>query len=321
MYIYSLNRFENGIDELIVSNPATGATFSCIPDLGGMMNKLILPHNGKLTSVHNAAQSGKQLVEEMIPWSNGSILFPFPNRLRNGKYTYNGTEYQFPINESEFNNAIHGCVSRVPFDIKNIHASQTDIIVVLQHKYEAVNAGYPFKAKIVVLYSLSDKGFECETIIENTHSHDIPVGLGWHPYFTLNSNVDNLQLSLPSDKSIEYDDYLVPTGNILSYCKNTNPFVIGDEYLKYGFILGNEKRIAETHLINQHDNLKLTVWQQCGPGLYNYLQVFSPLHRKSVAIEPMTCAPDAFNNGMGLVFLKPNEGKSYKYGVRLEEMK
>ena len=81
--------------------------------------------------------------------------------------------------------------------------------------------------------------------------------------------------------------------------------------------MSEEKGVAVTQVANPARNLKLEVWQETGPKQFNYLQVYTPKTRQSIAIEPMSCAPDAFNSGKGLIRLKPDEVIEASFGVRI----
>jgi len=69
--------------------------------------------------------------------------------------------------------------------------------------------------------------------------------------------------------------------------------------------------------MNKTNTAGYRICQETGKYKYNFLQVYTPPHRKSIAIEPMTCAPNAFNNEQGLIILAPFESFSASWGISM----
>ena len=149
----------------------------------------------------------------------------------------------------------------------------------------------------------------------NRESFEIPFGLGWHPYFTLGQPIDELSLSLPSCSMIGTDEEMIPFGKNYPYSHFENERPIGSEVLDNCFMLSNPSKIASFYFSNQKNRLHF--WQETGPIGFNYFQIFTPSHRNSIAIEPMSCNIDAFNNGEGLLKAKPQQTYEYHCGVEL----
>jgi aldose 1-epimerase len=145
----------------------------------------------------------------------------------------------------------------------------------------------------------------------------MPLGDGWHPYFRTGSNVDDLYLQLPATDKIEVDTRMIPDGRLTSYYRYNSLSAIEGEHFDDCFRLQGSAGTARTILNDSRKGIALTVWQETGKNKYNYLQVYTPPGRKSVAFEPMTCPPDAFNNGIDLIRLAPEEQVSFSWGIEV----
>jgi aldose 1-epimerase len=86
------------------------------------------------------------------------------------------------------------------------------------------------------------------------------------------------------------------------------------------FTVDTSSGVASVKLHSATDNLEIEAWQETGPDKYNYVQIYTPPSRSSIAIEPMTCMPDAFNNRQGLVVLEPKQTLELKCGVRTKSI-
>jgi aldose 1-epimerase len=156
----------------------------------------------------------------------------------------------------------------------------------------------------MVTYTLGEGG--CLTI--DTHISNppaaasaIPVVDGWHPYFRLGGKVDGWRLQIASDQMMEYDAALIPTGRYVFNDAFAEANLIGDMKLDNGFLL-KEGIAPLCTLQNPENGLSVTFLSQAN---YPFLQLYIPDNRESIAIENLSGAPDAFNNGIGLKVLEP----------------
>ncbi len=267
-------------------------------------------------SILDGAKNYSELIKN--EWYKGAKLVPFPNRIRDGRYSFNRKSYKLPINFQSQKHAIHGLLYNQKFTVKDRTVSKKSSSILLEHLSLGRTDGYPFKFKVHIKYTLSSDGFESNTVIKNEHSAKIPIGDGWHPYFRLKGSLADMLLRIPSTRQIEVDSRTIPTGEIRPFEKFSSLSKIADEEIDSGFQLRKRNGLAETELVDQEHDLKLTVWQETGEMKYNYVQIFIPPSRKSIAIEPMTCNINAFNNGEGLIILNPKSTFNATYGVRLE---
>ena len=304
-----------GKDKLKLSNPASGEYLSIIPSLGGNLHELVLLKNGTLHSIIDGDINEDGVAGKITNHYKGSKLSPFPNRIANGEYDFNGLTYKLELNSPP--NAIHGLCWKMPFTLKSELMQADSASVVLEAEYKARHTGYPFSYRIEMEYILTENDLKCITRVTNTSIYIFPIGDGWHPYFTTGSKVDTLQLQLPEHKHMELDK-LLPTGKYLSDKLFTTLTPIKDSKLDDCFELNETDQIVETRLVDKQKNISIVVWQQTGEPGYNFIQVYTPADRNSIAIEPMSCAPDGFNNRKGLVILSPKQTVEFCFWVNLE---
>lgn len=304
--------------EIFLKNNQTGEYVSVIPDFGATINQIALSKNGKVYELVDGCKTSEELLGDGKNTFKGSKLFPFPNRIRDGKYQFEGKEYQLPVNFPQENNAIHGLVLTENFKLLTQESGPERASVSLQYEFTGDKQGYPFKAVLLLELELNKNGFICKTTVTNTDSSSIPVGEGWHPYFKTGTKVDELILKLPTDSLYLVDDRMIPTLQMAGVNGYNQPKKIGSDKFDTGYKVNYSGTTAQTEIIDPVQNFKLVVWQETGMNKYNFLQVYTPPHRNTIAIEPMTCLADAFNNEQGLIILNPTETLSFSFGVKLE---
>ncbi|NRB49541.1 MAG: hypothetical protein HRU41_17810 [Saprospiraceae bacterium] len=251
-------------------------------------------------------------------WCKSRFLFPFPNRLKHGTYHWEDQIYQFPVNDGQTGNALHGSGMDKPFRYTHLDITADQATLECTYKGDGQDPAYPFRFSFMVKFTLHhDDQFTLEMSFQNLHSSPIPIGLGWHPYFKLDEEgVNRLQLKFPPCEMIGIDPYMIPTGKRYVYDRFEKKRAIQAEVLDNCFLLTNQSGLAE--LVLSNETHQLTYWQEAGPNKFNYVQVFTPPHRESIAIEPMSCNIDAFNNGDGLIKLHPGEKIQASCGVKIQ---
>ena len=257
--------------------------------------------------------------DELSPASAGQILAPWPNRIRDGKYTFEEQAYQLPLTEPARHNAIHGLVNWSRWTL----VEQTASAVTLQFELPP-QVGYPWWLTLRATWSLSAAGLRCDTEVVNNSGSNAPWGYSVHPYLQLAGvSVDDTVLHVPGSTRIVADSRLLPIGAVPvpgTEYDFTEPRRIGDLVLDttYGDI-AHTGGVSEVTLADPASDRKVVVWAD---EKFRYWQVFSgdTLHgerfRRSVAVEPMTCPPDAFRTGRDLVVLAPGERWSASWGIR-----
>ena len=284
-----------------------GGSFSVVPAFGA--NLLDLKFNN--ISVLDGYQTPEELIKNS--WSKNIILFPFPNRLRDGQYTYGGVTYQFDINNADTQNAIHGFSKDVLMTVAKVKTDAHEGSITCEYQHDGSHKAYPFKFNFKITFILRGAALEVEMQFTNLEIKPIPVGLGWHPYFRISEKSDDTSLQMPDCQLIIIDDRMLPTGEKRAFKDFETLKKIDSTFLDNGFYINNQDENAEVTL--QSKLGKLIYWQETGAAKWNYVQVFTPPHRQSIAIEPMTCNMDAFNNKDGLVLLTPQATLKGKFGV------
>jgi aldose 1-epimerase len=298
---FEKHSFENEQGDAFVVVPQHGA---CLLDLrfGGV-------------SVLDGFKTPEELVAGA--WGKSIVLFPFPNRLRDGRYTYRGQTYQFDINNADTQNAIHGFGKDAPMTVKEVKITDKEAMIHCTWSHDGSHSAYPFRFTFDIKMILRGGELDVEMVFSNDDTALIPVGLGWHPYFVMSERVEDTALQMPKSQLIIIDDRMLPTGEKQAYSAFDTLTKIGETSLDNGFFITEEGERAS--VILQSERGQLHYWQEIGAGKWNFLQVFTPPHRQSIAIEPMTCNIDAFNNQDGLVLLTPKEKLGGKFGVRFSK--
>jgi aldose 1-epimerase len=256
--------------------------------------------------------------DEMATAGRGQVLIPWPNRLQDGAYEFDGERHQLALTEPEAHNAIHGLVRWAGWSV----VERGEDSVVLGYALHP-QPGYPFSLELRIEYSLSDAGLRVTSTATNAGRRACPYGSGMHPYLALGTpTVDSIVLRAPGRKVMHFDDRGIPL--------DTEP-VDGTEYdFREPRAIGATKLDnAYTDLARGADGLARVELRQAGAAArvslwldetYPYLQLFTgdPLpsvNRRSLAVEPMTCAPNAFRSGEGVRILAPGESTTSTWGI------
>jgi len=259
----------------------------------------------------------KPIEVDLNRWFKNLPLFPFPNRLDQGQYLWEGTMYQFPVNDIQTGNALHGFSANKQMDEVEVQTEEEQASVHCRYSFDGKNAGFPFPFEFEMRFDIHNtEGVTIELAATNTGTAAMPFGLGWHPYFQLGEAVGRLSLQLPPVEMVGLDEHMIPTGKQYAYDRFRKLAKIGAEVLDNCFRLsGNEPKATLTLASEKHT---LSYWQECGEEQFPYLQLFTPPHRQSLAIEPMSCNVNAFNSGDGLWRLEPGERKGARFGFNLK---
>lgn len=294
-----------------------GCQLELVPEFGGLINGLRFVAARRPLEVIAGLPS--KLALQNDTGFRGIPLFPFVNRLDGGQYQFMGQRYQLPVNEPARNNCLHGFLHHLQPEAE-LAPGSTSSEAILYYHYKGQFAGYPFPADVQMHYLLSDDNtLDVSISVLNRHSTPIPVGSGWHPYFTLGRDLSELSLRLPASKRVLVDERMLPTGQLEEYSEFEQLRALGSVAFDTCFALSIDRDddLASTLLWSEQDGHGLEVWQQTGHQAYNYLQVCTPPDRQSIAIEPVSCGINALNTGEGMVMLSPGEWITAHMGVRL----
>lgn len=275
----------------------TDENFSCkiVPSFGGSIQEFIV--DGK--SIIKGVPISTEGFEEYKTFCNSAILFPFPNRIASGTFSFGDKPYQLDLNEPKYGNAIHGFVFTEHPEV----TSQTDASLSLRFKHTE-SPGYPFPYTLDLEYTVNPNRLELEFIVVNTGTELMPFGLGWHPYF-VTSDQQNFKLHFEADKKYLVNKHMIPDHSI-----PVNDTIFDLPKLD----VDNAYRLTNSEVVLQGPDRKLCF----NLPESSYLQLYNPESRKSFAIEPMSCAPDVFNNKIGLYSLMPGHSFQWKLELRFE---
>jgi aldose 1-epimerase len=249
--------------------------------------------------------------DELCPSGRGQLLVPWPNRIEDGNYEFGGRSYQLALDEPERRNAIHGLVRWSEWTV----AERTPGRAVLEDTLFP-RPGYPFALALRAEYALSEDGLSLRLGATNVGTDPCPYGAGQHPYLAVEGKrVDSVELQVPAAAVLESNERGLPVGEspVAGELDFREPRQIGATVLDHCFTAlerdpdGRARvRVGET-----------TLWVD---ESWPYVMVFTgdPLPdvaRRSVAIEPMTSAPNAFRTVDGLVVLEPGETHSGSWGI------
>jgi len=260
--------------------------------------------------------------DEQPPAFNGAVLAPWPNRIRDGRWSWNGRQLQLPITEPATRSALHGLVSDVLWQAVSVATDSVTLSAPI-----AASAGYPFELRVTVTWSLSGDGLGCRLGAVNTGAEPAPFGVATHPFFRLpEARVDDLELLLPAGQWLETDANLLPvalratSGTELDF---TEPRALGSLRLDTAFtaVAPNVDGVGAAVLLS--GGSAVTIWAEPDFPWWqvytsDYFEPGSDRLRRSLAVEAMTCGPDAFNSGADLIVLEPGVAWSAAWGVRAE---
>ncbi|MGY1749981.1 aldose epimerase family protein [Modestobacter sp. SYSU DS0511] len=239
----------------------------------------------------------------------GGVLVPWPNRLRNGQWSWRGRDLQLDVVSGSSPNAVHGLVTAQPWTV----LARTDDAVTVGTLLEP-RPGYPFRLAVAIDYRLAADQLTVVVRVRNAGDDDAPLGVGMHPYLHVGASQEradaegglaDAELAVPAHTVLEVDGGL-PTGARRPFDGDVGR--IGDRQLDDPVtdLVRDDDGWARVTLRGPAGALELAV-----DPAWSWLQVFSGdtlpagQRRRSLAVEPMTCPPNALADGVDLVVLAP----------------
>ena len=255
----------------------------------------------------------------------GDVLIPFPGRVADGRYSFDGQALQLERNDKEGPNAIHGFVRTLPWTILQADSRCASFEVRLDAESYGPR-GYPFSLATRVTYSLDRQGLSCTFAVQNVGRQAAPVGVGFHPYFTVGtSRIDEAEAKIPGAGYLEFNERLAPTGTIVSAAGTEWDFrdyrPIGNRRFNHCYVQldRDAEGMATASLRHTGSGRAIDIVMDCSfSAVVVYTgDAIAEAPRRAFAIEPMTCATDALNHPeWGLKRLAPDETFSGSYRVR-----
>ncbi len=260
-------------------------------------------------------------VGEMCDGAHGAVLVPWPNRLADGRYRFDGIDHQVALTEPEKANAIHGFLRW-----RSWRASERTPSRVVMGTRLYPMMGYPFFLDVSVAYEVGEGGLVVATTATNLGGTPCPYGCGQHPYLSPGSGlIDACTLELDARTQILTDnERQLPTsrepvaGTPFDFSAGKR---LGDQKLDFAFtdLARDDSRRAWVRL-SAPDGHVVELWVD---EHYPILELYSgdtldpERRRRGLGTEPMTCPPNAFQSGDGLIRLDAGQSLTTTWGVRV----
>jgi len=260
-------------------------------------------------------------VDGICDGAHGAQLVPWPNRLAGGRYAFDGGSFQVPLTEPEKDNAIHGFLLWRPWQASEVEADRVELGTRIHP-----SPGYPFRLDVSVAYSISGEGLSVATTVTNSGDRALPYGHGQHPYLSPGEGlIDDCELQLAGRVRVDTDaERQLPSGTEpvgSTPYDFLEPRRLGSLAIDYAFtdLVRDDSGRAWTRLKGP-DGATAGIWVD---ETYPYVETYTgdtladDRARRGLGTEPMTCAPDAFNSGDGLLRIEPGESFTSTWGARL----
>lgn len=287
---------------VIILRDLVSETHAEIYAYGGLLNAFAVKTNNEFHEAVDGFSSVADAMQHLTAGFKSAKLSPFTCRMHLGTYQFQQQAYQ--INKFYLGqHAIHGIIYDGVYTIRHTEANEQHALVALQFSYDGSDKGYPFPYTVIVEWKLEAANtLSVHTVVEHHNDFPIPYAEGWHPYFILDDQVDNCSLQMDSSILLEFDETLIPTRKLIDVQEYRQAKSLKGISLDHCFLL--DPLVDKPRCILSGRHLELVIETDHS---YPYLQVYTPDHRNSIAIENLSAAPDAFNNGLGLQLLQPNK--------------
>ena len=298
---YADIKFDRAIESTVIeleyvdsSDPARSISVAIAPDLGSNMLRFRV---GRFDVIHCDAS----LLRERA-FTGNFVLWPFPNRMTNRRYVYQGVEYTLQdIKRPEDDEVlIHGLVFDQPWqhDTPQVLADSVSVTTWYDMTPDSPHfAGFPFESRLSLTYTLRNNGVRVEYLLRNIGSGTMPYGFALHPYFSAPGGGDNVSVNIPAMRVMEADDRLLPTGRVLNV--DTVMYAIFDlrqprplgclnlDHVYTGLLPG-----AVSAIEYRDQALRLNV---SASAAFTHVVIYAPPGAPYFCLENQTCATDAIN--------------------------
>jgi aldose 1-epimerase len=281
-----------------------GATRAVVTEVGGGLRALSIDGLDRVEGFDADATP---------PMGAGMVLVPWPNRIAGARYAFRGREYALEVTEPARGNAIHGFLRRRPWAVRDRAADMVTVAADVDPAW-----GWPGPLHVETTYAVDPDGLTVTHALTNTGDDDVPAGLGTHPYLRVGDVApSDCTLTLAADRIVDVDEAMIPTG--------VRPVTPAED-------LRSGRRVADLTLdtcfgaapgpdgvlgvLTAPDGRATTL--RADPDV-RWVQVFTPDdlagRGRAVAVEPMTCPPDAARSGTDLRVLAPGETWAFTWGI------
>jgi len=287
-------------------------------------------------SLRTLRHGGRDLVvpfaaDELRPAYRGTTLAPWPNRVVDGQYSFDGADYELPLTEPKRGHALHGLASWLDFQQTDGGSDHVTLAATIEPQ-----AGYPWRVEVTTTFRLSAEGLVQTVTARNDSAQPAPWGTGPHPYLVAGASapLDEWTFELPAAAVLLVtDDRLVPTAlrpvdaDDAARFDYRAPRPIGAAEIDHAYadLERNAEGVTTVRLTDAAGTGVEMTWDAACPWVQIHTAdqpggAAQPGHRAGLAVEPMTCAPDAFNAGSydydtGLIVLEPGAESSASWRI------
>ncbi len=254
-----------------------------------------------------------------LPWgAHGAVLAPWPNRIADGRYVWDSESHQLPITEPRRNAAIHGLAMTLPWEGRV--EGQTAIMTLNLEP----SPGYPFRLGLQVSYTLTqaspgEAALDVTFTARNLGERAAPFGVGFHPWIAAGpGGLERATLQIDAGSHFVLDDRLMPTGE--SEIPSTLDFRTARKFARtvlddaFGQPLTDDDGRSWVRL-ERADGMRTSVWMEAPLRVWQLFSGDDPAPREGIAVEPMSCAANAFNTGHLVHRIEPSETFEARWGI------
>jgi aldose 1-epimerase len=281
-----------------------GATHAVVTEVGGGLRALEIDGRARVEDFDADAAP---------PMGAGMVLVPWPNRIAGARYTWRGQEYVLEVTEPARGHAIHGFLRRRPWTVRDRAADTVTFAADVDPSW-----GWPGPLHVETTYAVDPAGLTVTHALTNTGDAGVPAGLGAHPYLRVGDVApSDCTLTLAADRIVDVDDALIPT-RVRPVTPEEDPRGgrrVADLTLDtcFGAAAGPDGVLG---VLRAPDGGATALWADAG---VRGVQAFTPDdldgRGRAVAVEPMTCPPDALNSGTDLEVLAPGRTWRFSWGI------
>lgn len=261
-------------------------------------------------------------VDEQRPAYRGATLAPWPNRVVDGTYTFDGTEQLLPLTEPERGHALHGLAAWLDFAVTARTVDEVTLTAVIE-----AQTGYPHRLDLEVVYRLGADGLTQSVTARNSGHDAAPFGTGPHPYLVAGPGlVDDWTLELPAAEVLTVTpDRLIPVGLADVATEDEGVFdfraprLIGDTFIDHAFTALTREDGRSTVRVTTPEGTGVAMsFDEACPWVQVHtadVPAAPERSRLGLAVEPMTCPPDAFNSGTDLIVIAPGDSAGASWSI------
>ncbi|SEP02334.1 aldose 1-epimerase [Luteibacter sp. UNC138MFCol5.1] len=329
---FTVTRASLGAQEIVVLRDLDDDRAVRIARSGATVLSITTETGGKTHDIVDGFRNEKELLGHK--GSRFAVMTPFANRVDDARFTFEGSSYDLqPGAVGADRAARHGFLRGVIFDVTAEQGGESAATVTFSTNIAPdEHPGYPFSLAFSITYTLDANGLTLEATTTNTGHRDAPTFFGWHPYFRISSHpIKTWELHIPADTVIAAREDFIPLPGTAAWMSLDRadrkldfrkPRLIGDTELNntYADLQFDPDGRARTRLRDPATGQCIALWQERGVMLAFTSDTAERDARKSVALEPMECMPNAFNREdcAPLITLKPREKRSFVCGVEFD---